>query len=218
MDWRKVKPKRVLINLYQGGAIMDWRKVKDMAIVLLLVISTVYLLLGERLTPLANAAPVIKMRVQTAAPNVSLSFQSVDRLAEKLRVMSNGRLDMQALPAGAIVQTARIPDAVDTGLVEAGATYAQYFAGKHMAGALFGAPPAGGGSNVGIDQFGHMMWLIFGPGRELHKQYYRDILKMNVVAFPVGFHGPLSVGWFAKPIESLKDLQAVKYFRQVSGA
>lgn len=159
----------------------------------------------------AFAAAVTKMRVQTAAPNVSLSFQSVDRLAEAVRVMSSGRLDIQALPAGVIVQTARIPDAVDTGLVEAGATYAQYLAGKHMAGALFGAPPAGGGSNVGIDQFGHMMWLIFGPGRELHEQYYRDILKMNVVAFPVGFHGPLSVGWFAKPIESLKDLQSRRY-------
>jgi TRAP-type mannitol/chloroaromatic compound transport system substrate-binding protein len=156
-------------------------------------------------------AAAIKMRVQTAAPNVSLSFQSVDRLAEKVRVMSDGRLDIQALPAGAIVQTARIPDAVDSGLVEAGATYAQYFAGKHMAGALFGAPPAGGGSNVGIDQFGHMMWLIFGPGRKLHEEYFNEIIKMNMVAFPVGFHGPLSVGWFAKPIESLKDLQSRRY-------
>jgi len=210
MDWRKVKPKRVLINLYQGGVIMDWRKVRNMAIVLLLVIPTVYLLLGGWHTPSATAA-VTKMRVQTAAPNVSLSFQSMDRLAEKVRVMSNGQLDIQALPAGAIVQTARIPDAVESGLVEAGATYLQYFAGKHMAGALFGAPPAGGGSNVGIDQFGHMMWLIFGPGRELLNEYFNDIIKMNVVAFSVGFHGPLSVGWFAKPIESLKDLQSRRY-------
>ncbi|MDQ1334817.1 MAG: Extracytoplasmic solute receptor protein [Thermodesulfobacteriota bacterium] len=189
---------------------MDWRKLRDRAIVLILVIPALCLLLGAWSTPSASAA-AIKMRVQTAAPNVSLSFQSVARFAEAVRVMSDGRLDIEVFPDGAIVPAARIGDAVNTGLVEAGATYAQYFAGKHMAGALFGAPPAGGGSKVGIDQFGHMTWLIFGPGRELHDEYYRDILKMNLVAFPVGFHGPLSVGWFAKPIESLKDLQGRRY-------
>lgn len=189
---------------------MDWRKMVNRAIVLILVIPALCFLVDVWCTPLANAAP-IKMRVQTAAPNVSLSYQSVARLADAVRVMSDGRLDIEVLPDGAIVPTPRIPDAVDKGLVEAGATYAQYFAGKHMAGALFGAPPAGGGSAVGIDQFGHMTWLIFGPGRELHEEYFRDIVKMNLVAFPVGFHGPLSVGWFAKPIDSLKDLQSRRY-------
>jgi len=189
---------------------MDWRKMRDRVIVLLLVIPAVCFLLGAWSTPSAMAA-AIKMRVQTAAPNVSLSFQSVARLAEAVRVMSDGRLEIEVFPDGAIVPAARIADAVNTGTVEAGATYAQYFAGKNMAGALFGAPPAGGGSKVGIDQFGHMTWLIFGPGRELHEEYFRDIIKMNLVAFPVGFHGPLSVGWFKKPVESLKDLQGRRY-------
>lgn len=189
---------------------MDRRKMRDRAIVLLLVIPAVCFLLGGWCTPSADAKP-IKMRVQTAAPNVSLSYKSVVMLADAVRVMSDGRLDIEALPAGAIVPAARIPDAVDKGLVEAGATYGQYFAGKHMAGALFGAPPAGGGKSVGIDQFGHMTWLIFGPGRELHEEFFTDIVKMNLVAFPIGFHGPLSVGWFKKPIESLKDLQGRRY-------
>jgi len=189
---------------------MDWRKMRDRAIVLLLVIPVICFLLGAWCTPSVSAAP-IKMRVQTAAPNVSLSYKSVVMLADAVRVMSDGRLDIEVLAAGAIVPTAQIPDAVDKGLVEAGATYAQYLAGKHMAGALFGAPSAGGGSDVAIDQFGHMTWLIFGPGRELQEEYFRDIIKLNLVAFPVGFHGPLSVGWFAKPIENLKDLQGRRY-------
>jgi TRAP-type mannitol/chloroaromatic compound transport system substrate-binding protein len=189
---------------------MDWRKMRKRAVVLLLVVPMAYLLLGVWCTSPASAA-AIKMRVQTAAPNVSLSFQSVARFADAVREMSNGRLDIEVFPDGAIVPAARIGDAVHTGLVEAGATYAQYFAGKHMAGALFGAPPAGGGRNVAIEQFGHMMWLIFGPGRALHEEYYRDIIKMNLVALPLGFHGPLSVGWFAKPIENLKDLQGRRY-------
>jgi TRAP-type mannitol/chloroaromatic compound transport system substrate-binding protein len=192
---------------------MDWRKMRDMVTVLLLVIPAVFLFLGVGTwcTPSANAADVIKMRVQAAAPNVSLSYQSVARFAEAVKAMSGGRFDIEALPAGAIVETKRIPDAVKSGLVEAGATYLQYFAGKHMAGALFGAPPAGGGSDVGIDQFAHMAWLSLGPGRELLDEYFTDIIKMNVVCFPLGFHGPLSVGWFAKPIESLKDLQKRRY-------
>jgi TRAP-type mannitol/chloroaromatic compound transport system substrate-binding protein len=151
------------------------------------------------------------MRVQAAAPNVSLSYQSVARFAEVIKAMTGGSFDIQALPAGAIVETKRIPDAVKSGLVEAGATYLQYFAGKHMAGALFGAPPAGGGSNVGIDQFAHMAWLGLGPGRELLNEYFTDVIKMNVVCFPLGFHGPLSVGWFEKPINGLKDLQKRRY-------
>jgi TRAP-type mannitol/chloroaromatic compound transport system substrate-binding protein len=153
---------------------------------------TVFLFLGvgEWCTPSANAADVKTMRVQAAAPNTSLSYKSTARFGEAVKTMSGGRLDIQALPAGAIVETKRIPDAVKTGLVEAGATYLQYFAGKHMAGALFGAPPAGGGSDVGIDQFAHMAWLILGPGRELLNEYFTDIIKMNVVCFPLGFNGP----------------------------
>ena len=189
---------------------MDWRKVKKMAIVLFVAIPAVCLLLSEWHTP-AAAAAVTKLRVQTAAPTVSLSFKSVDRFADAVRGMSGGRLDIEALPDGAIVPAGRIPDAVTSGVVEAGATYVQYFAGMHMAGALFGAPPAGGGSNIGMDQFGHMTWLMLGPGRELLDEYFRDILKMNVVVFPVGFHGPLSLGWFSKPVESLKDLQGRRY-------
>lgn len=181
-------------------------------IVLLLVIPTVSFVLGvgQWFVPSASAADVT-MRIQTAAPNVSLAYQSVARFAEAVKTMSGGSLDVQALPDGAIVETKRIPDAVKTGLVEAGATYLQYFAGRHMAGALFGAPPAGGGTDVGIEQFAHMTWLTFGPGRELLNEYFTDIIKLHVVFFPIGFHGPLSVGWFDKPIESLADLQKRRY-------
>lgn len=110
---------------------------KKMCLLSLLV---TLIFVGAWCTPSASAAP-IKMRVQTAAPNVSLSYKSVVWLADAVREMSNGRLEIEVLPAGAIVPTARIPSAVDKGLVEAGATYAQYLAGKHMAGALFGARP-----------------------------------------------------------------------------
>jgi TRAP-type mannitol/chloroaromatic compound transport system substrate-binding protein len=190
---------------------MNWRKMRDRAIVLFLVVPAVCLLLGAWSTPSATAADAIKMRVQTAAPNTSLAFQSIAWLAESVRAMSDGQLEIEVLPDGSIVPAARIPDAVNTGVVEAGATFMQYFAGKHMAGALFGASPAGGGSNVGMDQFAHMAWLINGPGHELLNDYFSDILKMKVVFFPTAFFGPLSVGWFAKPIENLKDLQGRRY-------
>ncbi len=190
---------------------MDWRKMRDRAIVLILVIPAICFLLGAWSTPSVRAAEVTKIRMQTAVPNVSAAFLALVRLAENLKIMSDGRIVIEVLPAGAIVPPARIPDAVHTGVVEAGATYAQYLAGKHIAASLFGAPPAGGGSKIGMDGFMHACWMVFGPGRDLYEEFFRDILKINAVSFPAAFTAPDSVGWFAKPIESLKDLQGRRY-------
>jgi TRAP-type mannitol/chloroaromatic compound transport system substrate-binding protein len=194
----------------KGERIMDLKKMRDRSIGSIVLITTVSFLVGTFCTPSASAAP-LKMRIQTAVPNVSNAFKELVRFADNIRVMSDGQLEVEVLPDGAIVPAARIPDAVNTGVVEAGATYAQYFAGKHISASLFGAPPAGGGSKIGMDEFAHMCWLIYGPGRELYEEFYREIIKMDLVSFPVAFTAPDSVGWFAKPIESLKDLQGRRY-------
>jgi len=188
---------------------MEWRSIRNQNFLALLTLILFILLINDSLFAASSSA--VKMRIQTATQSVAIGFKALDRLAKDVQRMSNGRLNIQVLPDGAIVPAARIPDAINTGLVEAGATYAQYFAGKHIAGSLFGNPPAGGGKDIGFDQFAFMSWLMMGPGKELYNEYFRDILKMNVVVFPVGFHGPLSVGWFSKPIKSVKDMKERRY-------
>ena len=48
------------------------------------------------------------------------------------------------------------------------------------------------------------------PWRTL-EEFYRDIIKLNLVSFPVPTDYPQGMGWFKRPIKSLKDLKGMKY-------
>jgi TRAP-type mannitol/chloroaromatic compound transport system substrate-binding protein len=45
----------------------------------------------------------------------------------------------------------------------------------------------------------------------LLEEFYRDVIKLNVVGFPVPTDYPQGLGWFRKPITSLEDLKGIKY-------
>jgi TRAP-type mannitol/chloroaromatic compound transport system substrate-binding protein len=45
----------------------------------------------------------------------------------------------------------------------------------------------------------------------LLEEFYKDVLKMNVVGFPMPTDYPQGMGWFKKPIKNLADLKGIKY-------
>jgi TRAP-type mannitol/chloroaromatic compound transport system substrate-binding protein len=49
-----------------------------------------------------------------------------------------------------------------------------------------------------------------GGGMDLYWEFYRDILKLNVVAWPIGGASPQAFGWFKRPIKSLADFKGMK--------
>lgn len=150
-----------------------------------------------------------KIRMQTAVPSASIYFELLQRYADRVDKMSNGRLKIEILPDGAIVPAFEILDAVDKGIVEAGYAWTHYWSGKHPAAGLFSNPMAGAGA--GMDQLTHVAWLLEGGGQQLLDKFYTDVLKLNIVAHMVQPMGPDPLGWFSRPIKDVNDFKSMKY-------
>ena len=54
-----------------------------------------------------------------------------------------------------------------------------YWVGKNKTATLFSATPAG---PFGMDHFDFLGWLYEGGGLALYVEFYRDVLKLNVIA------------------------------------
>ena len=158
-------------------------------------------------TPPAKAAEPIKFKVQSALVSGSMYFNILEGFADKLKAMSGGRLEAEILPAGAVVKTNEIHDAVSSGVVEAGFTWPHFASGKHPAAYLFSDQP----SVNGMDQLGFISWYYEGEGYKLYQELYDDHMKVNVKGIIVLASGGQPLGWFKEPIESLSDFQKIKY-------
>src|SRR5690242_9182891 len=66
----------------------------------------------------ARAQQVTRLKVQTAVPTSSIYFDLMKRFADRIDKMSNGRIKMEVLPDGAVVNAFEILDAVDKGVVD----------------------------------------------------------------------------------------------------
>ena len=150
-----------------------------------------------------------RMRMQTGVPAAADEFKMLQKFARRVDAMTNGRLKIEVLPDGAVVGAFEVLDAVDKGLVEAGFSWSHYWSGKHPAGMLFGSPS--GGAGLGLDQLAYMSWYLEGGGKELHKEWIDQHLKVNLVAFMIQPVGPEALGWFKEPIRSLDDLRKRRF-------
>ncbi|MEW6333641.1 MAG: ABC transporter substrate-binding protein, partial [Thermodesulfobacteriota bacterium] len=100
------------------------------------------LLGGFCLADLAQAAPAqqFKWKLQGANPVGTPHDDLLKRWASNIDKMSGGRLKIEILPAGAIINPFEILDGVNKGVVDAGQWWTHYATGKHPAGGLFSAP------------------------------------------------------------------------------
>ncbi len=170
-------------------------------------IATAFIMAVAFTAPSAYAAEPIKFKVQTALTSGSMYFNVLEGFAAKLKAMSGGRLEAELLPAGAVVKTNEIHDAVSSGVIEAGFTWPHFASGKHPAAYLFSDQP----SVNGMDQFGFLAWFYEGEGYKLYQELYDDHMKVNVKGIIVLASGGQPLGWFKEPINSLADFQKIKY-------
>ncbi len=155
-----------------------------------------------------------KWKLQSANPTGTPHHVLLTRFATNVDKMSGGRLKIEIMPSGAVVNPNEILDAVNKGLVDAGQWWTHYAIGKHPAGGLFSAPL--GGSASGLDQQTHLAWYLNGGGRDLYIEYYTKMLRADVMPFLYAPDGPEALGWFKKPITSVNDFKSLR-FRISSG-
>jgi TRAP-type mannitol/chloroaromatic compound transport system substrate-binding protein len=158
----------------------------------------------------APAKPAVKggmvLKGQSSHPAAS-NFHLIFKLwAESVEKMSGGRLRVETLPAGAIVPAFEVFDAVHRGVIEVGQAPFGYILGKSLVGI-----PLSHGPLFGMDGMDYWAWYYDGGGMKLLEEFYRDVLKMNIVGFPIPTDYPQGMGWFKKPIKSLADLKGMKY-------
>jgi TRAP-type mannitol/chloroaromatic compound transport system substrate-binding protein len=148
------------------------------------------------------------IRIQSVLSDNSDELKMVKAFGEDVAALTDGSLTIEVLPAGAIVGSRDVMDAVDAGLVEGGFAWTHYWGGKHPAANLFGAPVAGAG--VGLDNLAFLSWFQYGGGKELYDRLW-DEMGVNVKGFMLQPVGPEALGWFKEPITSMDDFRKYRF-------
>jgi TRAP-type mannitol/chloroaromatic compound transport system substrate-binding protein len=139
--------------------------------------------------------------ITTWPKNLPALGMAPERLAENLRVMSRGRLDIRVYGAGELVGAFEVFDTVRQGTAEMGHGAAYYWRGKLPVAAMFATVPFG---MMAQEMNG---WLRYGGGMELWREAYEPF---GLVPLAAGNSGVQMAGWFNKEINSLEDLQGLK--------
>jgi TRAP-type mannitol/chloroaromatic compound transport system substrate-binding protein len=155
----------------------------------------------------AHAQQAKTLKMQSTWP-ASLTLQDNFRyFAERVDKLTSGSLKIEVNAAGQIVPPFEILDATHKKVLDGGHGVAYYWVGKNKAATLFSATPAG---PFGMDHFDFIGWLYEGGGNALYDEFYREVLKLNVMGRPIGGSSPQALGWFKRPIKSLADFKGMK--------
>ena len=156
---------------------------------------------------LCQAQQPVTLKIQASWPASLTLYENLTFFAERVNKLSAGTLKIDAMPAGQIVPPFEVLDATAKRVLDGAHSWPGYWVGKNKAGVLFSGGPGG---PFGMDYMDVMGWMYAGGGFELYQEYYRDILKLNVVAFPILPSGPQALGWFKRPIKDLADFKGMK--------
>jgi len=126
---------------------------------------------------------------------------SARRLAERIRALSGGRLEVMLHAAGEVVPALGVFDAVATGTAQMAHTAAFFWAGRIPAAAFFTTVP------FGLTPSEHAAWIAFGGGQTLWDELYAGF---GLKPFMAGNTGPSMGGWFRRPLETPDNLRGLR--------
>ncbi|HKA76255.1 MAG TPA: TRAP transporter substrate-binding protein [Pseudolabrys sp.] len=126
---------------------------------------------------------------------------SAERIADRVRALSGGKLDIAVYAAGELVPAFEVLDAVGNGVADIGHTASFYWQGKMPAAAFFTTVP------FGLTPGEHVAWVDAGGGQALWDELYAPF---GVKPFMGGNTGVCMGGWFRHELKSLADLRGLK--------
>ena len=157
--------------------------------------------------PAATAQSPVVLKIQASWPASLTIFDHLKFVAERVDKLSGGTLRIDPLAAGTVVPAFEVLDATNKKVIDGAHTVAYYWVGKNRTAVLFTGGPGG---NFGMDVIDVLGWMYEGGGLELYQQFYKDVLKLNVIPFPGFPTGPQAFGWFKRPIKNLADFKNMK--------
>ncbi|MEO0472069.1 MAG: TRAP transporter substrate-binding protein [Bacteroidota bacterium] len=159
-------------------------------------------------TPVVGKAPAILSQqtynwkmITTWPPNFPVLGEGCKLMADWVREMSGGRLNIEVYGGGELVPALEVFDVVSLGAAEMGNGVAYYWAGKVPAAQFFATVPFG----MNAQQMNS--WLLSGGGLALWQDLYADF---NLLPLPSGNTGVQMGGWFNREVNSLTDIQGLK--------
>lgn len=157
---------------------------------------------GALAMPSIARAATTRWRMVTSWPRrLPGPGMSAERVAERIRTLSGGRLEIAVNAAGEVVPAFEVLDAVGNGVAEIGHTAAFYWQGKMPAAAFFTTVP------FGLTPAEHVAWVEAGGGQALWDELYAPF---GVKPFMGGNTGVCMGGWFRREVKSLADLRGLK--------
>ena len=155
----------------------------------------------------AASAQTTKLKFSSAFPQSTLIYDNFIWWADRVKVLSGGRLEIEVSPPGSIVPAFEVLDATHKGVLDGTHSGAAYWVGKNRAAALFGVTPGG---PFGMDMMDYLGWLHDGGGLALYHEFYQVELKRNIIVFPMTSVSNQILGWFKTPVKSWEDLKGRK--------
>ncbi len=157
---------------------------------------------GVVAAPQIARAQTVRWRMVTSWPKrLPGPGMSAERVAERVRTLSGGRLDITVNAAGEVVPAFEVLDAVGNGVADIGHTAAFYWQGKMPAAAFFTTVP------FGLTPTEHVAWIDAGGGQTLWDELYAPF---GVKPFMAGNTGVCMGGWFRREMATLSDLRGLK--------
>jgi TRAP-type mannitol/chloroaromatic compound transport system substrate-binding protein len=157
---------------------------------------------GVMAAPAIAKAQTVKWRMVTSWPKrLPGPGLSAERIAERVRALSDGRIDISVYAAGEIVPAFEVLDAVGNGVADIGHTASFYWQGKMPAAAFYTTVP------FGLTPAEHVAWVEAGGGQSLWDELYAPF---GVKPFMGGNTGVCMGGWFRREIASLADVRGLK--------
>lgn len=126
---------------------------------------------------------------------------SAERLAERVKVMSDGRLTIKVYAGGELVPPLEVFDSVSRGTAEMGHGAAYYWKGKTATAQFFTSIP------FGFSTAEMNAWVSRGGGQALWDEAYAPF---GVKPYIAGNSNMQMGGWFNKEIHSIDDIKGLK--------
>jgi TRAP-type mannitol/chloroaromatic compound transport system substrate-binding protein len=147
------------------------------------------------------------LKMQASWPSTVTAWDNFRFIAERLDKTTAGAIKIDTLTAGQIVPAFEVLDASHKKVLDGAHSIAYYWVGKNKTAVLFTGGPGG---PYGMDMIDFLGWMYEGGGWEMYREFYQEVLKLNVIAFPTLPTSPQAFGWFKRPIKDLKDFKGLK--------
>ncbi len=122
--------------------------------------------------------------------------------AERIDLLSGGRIKVEVFPGGAIGEPLRVTDTVRRGIAELGHTWGGYDWGRDTTTVVFG------GFAGSMDDERMLHWLYQGGGIELWREFRDE--QFGVIAMPMFMRTAETFLHSRVPVRTLEDLRGVK--------